>query len=52
MSFGQFADDLQTQNPNNNFLNDDSNSDKFIKKVNFPDDVISILNDIKIKNFK
>ena len=48
-AFGQFADDLQTQNSNNNFLND-SNSDKFIKKVNCPDDVISILIDIKIKN--
>ena len=48
-AFGQFADDLQTQNSNNNILND-SNSDKFIKKVNCPDDVISILNDIKIKN--
>ena len=47
-AFGQFAD-LQTQNSNNKFLND-SNSDKLIKKANCPDDVISILSDIKIKN--
>ena len=47
-AFRQFTD-LQIQNPNNNFLND-SNSEKHLIKENCPEEVISTLNDIKIKN--